>query len=258
MKIKSTRMSVRVAISALALVVSACNSGGSAAAPATTSGGSGGDSGGGGGTTTLTAAVLGTGGIYGSGYPGYFELPCTSIGTSTEFGTNLENDSYQKIMTYDTSGGFSLQTDFYEGSSCSGNEAFVYVQYGTYTIGAASTSVTGGYDVEYDATSEGLEVMGSNFSGAWATSFNSTNCLTGFGLGGSGFSTTANSESYTVAGLNCTDGFVMSFDFPPLGYFYDVIVPSSLTSVTTFSDFQQSAFYMGQYTSYPTSASTSW
>jgi hypothetical protein len=248
---RTARISTPVSVCALlCFALVGCHS--SASSSAAVSDNTTGSGGGGGGTTVLTAAALVSGGYNGDG--GY-QMACTSIGGANTYGSALSTYSILKYIYYFSNGTYSLTTGFISGSTCSGNEAFAYNQTGTFTVGAASSSPSGGYDIQYDATSAILTVYGQYFSGAWATAFNSASCAGGLGLT---FSTTAASTSTTVSGLTCINGGAgLDIAMPANGFFYDVIVPSSISSPTSFYAYSNApaVFQMGQFSSYPTTAS---
>jgi hypothetical protein len=204
------------------------------------------NTGGGGGSSGLTAANLASGGSGGA----YVET-CSSIGSSSAYGTNLSGSNYSILKyIYFTSSTYSLTVAFISGTTCGGTTAFQYLQSGTYTLGSATSSPSGGYQILYTASSSQLEVFGGSFSGAWATTFNGSNCAGGFG----GSFSTSGTTTLNASGLICNTNGV-SFSFPATGSFYDVIVPSSLTSPATFYSYSSgNVLQMGQFSSYPTTA----
>jgi hypothetical protein len=232
-----------VSIGLLAIGMSACvapSSGGASAG--TSSGGSGGSS------SELTAASLGTGGYNGQGD---FQETCINIGGASTYGTSLTSYSILKTIDFSSNGNYNLSARFMDSTNCTGTEAFVYTQFGTFTVGSALSNPSGAYEIEYTATSDQFTVYGQYFNGAWATVFNNTNC---HGSLGTNFSTTAASSSQSAAGITCnTQG--INLTFPPLGNFYDIIIPDSVTTTGQFyASPSISVFYMGQFSTYPTTA----
>jgi hypothetical protein len=224
---------------AIAFAAAGCNSGGSSVADTNTT-----DNGGGG--ATLTAADLAAGGYNGAYYS------CTNLGTSGTFGSALNNYSILKAVSYTSSGNYTLDAFFYNTANCvpgNGTEEFLYTQSGTFIIASSTTTPSDGYDIQYDATSATLY----SFTSTADSIFDAANCSAGGSLG------TFSSPGYSThppVSITCSTGN-LSMDFPPLGYFYDVIVPSSTSSPSSINVYSGiSVFYMGQFSSYPTSAGT--
>ena len=202
--------------------------------------------GGAGSSTALTAADV----------AGTHIAPCLPTGSSNTYGTSANGLSFYKMLTLNANGTFSLNTLLFSTPSCiagGGAEILVLTIAGTFTMGSLLTS--GATGVLYVQTASNMTVYGgatgngtTSFGNGWVSSINN-GCP-----GGPTFSS-GTSSSHSMSNITCnTNGL----SFPAINAdgtnFYDAISTASGFAVSP----SLNVFMMGQFSSYPATASFSY